>query len=156
MKDKLTEMSLKMWQLVLRFMRFFSALSEVPKAQELSETESGLWCVVANIKRDHPYGPGGTESKSGTRQFRGGAKVYIAGCNPGMCDSVLAIGLHRRSRRFIACYVDVQHVEQFRVKMACHPKVIELIKNDPRCWIRTREEAEVWVTAFPKWQRLYR
>src|SRR6266436_6667149 len=78
------------------------------------EQADGLWCVVANIKREHPFGPGGKETKIGTRQFRGGTKVYIAGCNPGTCDSVLAIGLHRKSRRFIACIVDVRHVENFR------------------------------------------
>ena len=115
----------------------------------------GLWSVVANIKREHPYGPGGNESKSGTRQFRGGTKVYIAGCYAGACDGIVAIGLHRHSRKFIVCVVNVQHVENFRVQMIYHPKVIELITNDDRCWIRTKLEAETWMAAFPEWQRLY-
>lgn len=29
-----------------------------------------IWCVVANIKREISYGPGGEETKIGTRQFR--------------------------------------------------------------------------------------
>ncbi|MDB5347071.1 MAG: hypothetical protein JWP89_5448 [Schlesneria sp.] len=117
--------------------------------------DEGVWCVVANIKRDHPYGSGGLDSKSGTRQFRGGTKVYIAGCFAGTCDGVVAIGLHRHSRRFITCVIDVQHVEEFRVKLVYHPRVIELIKMDDRCWIRTKEDAERWAAAFPEWQRLY-
>jgi len=46
-------------------------------------TTDGVWCVVANIKREHPFGEGGIETKTGTRQFRGGTKVYIGGCYAG-------------------------------------------------------------------------
>jgi hypothetical protein len=116
----------------------------------------GIWCVVANVKREHPFGPGGTEQRSGTRQFRGGTKIYIAGCYAGTCDSVTAIGLHRKSRKFIRCVVDVNHVENFRVKLVYHPKVFELIKNDERYWIRTKDEAEKWAAAFPEWQKIWR
>ena len=118
------------------------------------ETDEGLWCVVANVKREHPYGPGGKETRIGTRQFRGGSKVYIAGCYPGMCDSVVAIGLHRKSRRFITCVVHVKLVENFRVKLVYQPKVIEMIKQDTRCWFRTKEDVEKWAAAFPEWQKL--
>jgi hypothetical protein len=64
-------------------------------------TPEGVWSIVANIKKEHPFGPGGAETKIGTRQFRGGTKVYIAGCFPGTCDAVVAIGLHRKSRKLI-------------------------------------------------------
>lgn len=115
----------------------------------------GLWCVVANIKRDHACGPSGAETKSGTRQFRGGSKVYIAGCFAGTCCGVIAIGLHRKSRRFITCVVNVNHLEDFRAKMVYHPRVLQLIEQDERCWIKTKEEAEKWVVAFPEWQKLW-
>jgi hypothetical protein len=115
----------------------------------------GIWCVVANIKREHPYGPGGAETKVGTRQFRGGTKVYIAGCYAGTCDGVIAIGHHRKSRRFITCVVNVKHLEDFRVKLVYHPRVLQLIQQDERCWIKTKEEAEKCVAAFPEWQKLW-
>jgi hypothetical protein len=116
---------------------------------------NGIWCVVANVKRLHPFGPGGNESKSGTRQFRGGTKVYIAGCWPGTCDAVVAIGLPRHSRRFVTCVIDVGHVENFRVKLVYRPHIIIRIEQDDRCWIRTKEQAEAWAAAFPKWQKLW-
>lgn len=102
-----------------------------------SGSEEGLWCVVA----------------SETPKFRGGTKVYIAGCYAGMCDSVVAIGLHRKSRRFITCVIKVKHVEQFRAKLVYHPKVIELIKHDLRCWFRTKGDADQYAAAFLEWQR---
>ncbi len=117
-------------------------------------SNEGFWAVVANIRREHPYGPGGVETKVGTRQFRGGTKVYIAGCFPGTCDAVVAIGLHRHSRKWITCCVDVWYVENFRVRLVYHPAVIDRIQNDERWWIRTKEEAEAWAAAFPKWQHL--
>ncbi|ODU01728.1 MAG: hypothetical protein ABS79_01275 [Planctomycetes bacterium SCN 63-9] len=119
------------------------------------EDTEGVWSIVANIKRERPSGPGGVETKFGTRLFRGGTKVYIAGCFPGTCDAVLAIGLHRKSRRFINCVVDVRAVENFRVKMVYHPQVLERIRRHGNCWIRTKEDADTWAAAFPGWQELW-
>jgi hypothetical protein len=70
-----------------------------------------------------------------------------------MCDSVVAIGLHRKSRRFITCVIDVKHVEHFRAKLVYHPKVIDMIKQDSRCWFRTKTDADQYAVAFPEWQR---
>ena len=132
---------------------WLGSLRGQPAVQTVERSE-GLWCVVANVKKQHPFGPGGAETTSGTRQFRGGTKVYIAGCYAGMCDSVVAIGLHRKSRRFITCVIRVKLVENFRAKLVYHPRVIEIIKQDARCWFRTKEDAETWAAAFPKWQKL--
>ena len=122
---------------------------------EALEAAGGIWCVVANIKRERPFGEGGTETKSGTRQFRGGTKVYIGGCYAGTCDGVVCIGLHRNSRRFITCVVNVTHVENFRPKVAYHPEVVRRLKDDKRCWFQTQEDAENWATAFPDWQEIW-
>lgn len=123
--------------------------------EAVNESTDGIWCVVANIKREHPHGPGGEELTIGTRQFRGGTKVYIAGCFARSCDGVIAIGLHRKARRFISCVVNVKHLENFRAKVVYHPKVLQLIEQDERCWIKSKDEAEKWVAAFPEWQRLW-
>ena len=123
--------------------------------ENLKDGAEGIWCIVANVKKEHPFGPGGAEVKIGTRQFRGGTKVYIAGCWPGTCDAVVAIGLHRKSRRFITCVIDVRRVEAFRVKLVYQPVVVQRILLDDRCWIRTKEEAEAWASVFPEWQKIW-
>ena len=33
--------------------------------------------------------------------------------------------------------------------------VVERIVRDENCWIRTKEEAETWAEAFPRWQALW-
>lgn len=120
------------------------------------EAEEGVWCVVANVKREHPFGEGGKETKIGTRQFRGGTKVYIAGCYAGTCDGVVCIGPHRKSRKFITCVVNVTHLENFRPKVAYHPEVVRRVRTDSRCWFRTQDDAHQWALAFPRWQEIWK
>ncbi len=120
------------------------------------ETIEGAWCVVANVKRDHLFGEDGKETRVGTRQFRGGTKVYIAGCYAGTCDGIVCIGLHRNSRKFITSIVNVIHLEKFRPKVAYHPEVISRILKDKRCWFKTQHDTEEWAEVFPKWQEFWR
>lgn len=116
------------------------------------ESEEALWCIVANVKGERSSGHGGEETRSGTRQFRGGSKIYIIGCYPGMCDTVVAIGMQRKSRRFIVCAISVNHVENFRAKLAYNPKVIELAKNDDRYRVLTEDQAKEWASVYLTWQ----
>lgn len=125
-------------------------------SDDTNETTEGAWCVVANVKCEHSVGEGGKEIKSGTRLFRGGTKVYIAGCYSGTCDGCVCIGLHRKSRNFITCVVRVTHLENFRPKVAYHPEVVRRIQEDERCWFQTQHDAEDWANAFPKWQEIWR
>src|SRR6187397_1677533 len=106
----------------------------------------GEWCVVANIVKERPFGPGGKETRIGTRQFRGGAKVYIVEGHGG--DAVVCIGQQRKSRRFIACFVGTQYVTNFRPAVAYHPKVLELIANSDRRIIETEDDARKWAATF--------
>ena len=45
---------------------------------------------------------------------------------------------HRKARRFITCVVNVMHLENFRAKLVYHPRVLQLIEQDERCWIKTK------------------
>ena len=35
-----------------------------------------VWCPVATMRAERPYGPGGQETKRGSRHFAPGAKLY--------------------------------------------------------------------------------
>ena len=85
-----------------------------------------VWCVVAIVVAERPFGPGGAERRSGTKHFRPGAKLYIFDAFTGMCDSVVAIGHHRSSNRFCKLVVDIHHVERFRTQLAYSPTVLRL------------------------------
>lgn len=117
-----------------------------------NEELNQLWCVAANVKKEHPFGEWGSESKSGTKQFRGGTKVYIIERFCGACTSVEVIGLQRHTRKFITCIVHVQHLENFRAKLIYNPAVLEKCQDDTLCWIKDREEAECSAKMFARWE----
>ena len=95
----------------------------VTNDEEIKETEA-VWCVIANVRKEILFGPGGNETKIGTKKFRGEAKVYIIDWYPGMCEDIIAIGQHRHSKSFIKCVIRAKAVENLRVKLAYVPKVV--------------------------------
>jgi hypothetical protein len=115
-----------------------------------------IWCVVANVVTERPYGPGGAETRSGTKHFRPGAKVHIISAYAGTCENVVAIGHHRGSNQYSRLVVPVRHLENFRVKLAYSPEVIRLANEyfatGSIAW--TEQEALEMCRAFPEWQRL--
>jgi hypothetical protein len=114
-----------------------------------------IWCVVANVVAERPYGPGGAETRSGAKHFRPGAKLHIIGAHTGTCETVVAIGHHRGSNQYCRMVVPVRHLENFRVKLAYSPEVIRLANEyfatGPTAW--TEEETREMCQAFPQWQR---
>lgn len=91
--------------------------------------EEPIWTVVANIVEERPYGPNGKEIKIGTKYFKPGAKVYIIDWHPGTCESIIVIGMVRKSKKFIRITIKITGVENLRIKMAYNPTVIEKIQE---------------------------
>ena len=92
------------------------------------EPES-YWTAVANIVRERPYGPSGAETRYGTKHFAPGAKVYIIDWYAGMCERIIVVGQHRKSKRMIRLVINVKLVENLRVKVCYAPAVIAKIKE---------------------------
>lgn len=119
-----------------------------------------LWCIEAKIVKDRLYGEGGAEIKNGIRLFRGGAKVFIIGAYPGMCESVVLVGHHRKSVKLICSVVKVTHVSQFRVRPIYKKKVIEIAKSKVDVMdgavipITNKTDMEALASSFPMWQKM--
>lgn len=86
-----------------------------------------IWTVAANIVAERPYGPEGKETKIGTKHFSPGTKVYIIDWYPGMCESIVVVGLSRKPKKFITITIRADYVENLRVQMAYNPTVIKKI-----------------------------
>jgi hypothetical protein len=101
-------------------------------AAESSTNETApesCWTAVANIIRERHYGPGGEEIRFGTKHFAPGAKVYIIDWYGGMCQRIIVVGLHRKSRLYITLTIDVRLVENLRSKVCYDPTVIAKFKE---------------------------
>ena len=121
----------------------------------LQEPES-YWTAVANIVRERPYGPGGAETRRGTKHFASGAKVYIIDWFSGMCERIAVVGLQRGSKRLIALVIDVKLIKNLRVKVCYAPAVIAKIKEyqarQYHSTALTQEFAESLCQVLPIWQ----
>ncbi|UOG72806.1 hypothetical protein MTX78_11780 [Hymenobacter tibetensis] len=133
------------------------------KASETSP--ESYWTAVGNIIRERPYGPGGAETRSGTKHFTPGAKVYIIDWYAGMCQRIIVVGQHRKSKRFITLSIDVRLVENLRPKVCYDPMAIAKFKEhySPKPHYNagsinslTKEFAETVCQAVPHWQFNYK
>lgn len=114
------------------------------------------WTAVANIVRERPYGPGGAETRRGTKHFAPGAKVYIIDWYAGGCARIVAVGQHRSSKRMAKLVIDVNSVENLRAKVCYAPAVIAKIEehySPTRLLWLTREFAENVCQTIPFWQK---
>ena len=119
----------------------------------MEETDS-FWCIVANVKREIPYGPQAIETKSGLRKFKAGARVQIVGAFYGPAENIVVIGQHRKSGKFISCIIKANAVENLRIKLIYSPQVIEFLKDfkpNGAHMTTTEERALELMENIPEW-----
>jgi hypothetical protein len=136
---------------------------EVITASEVPQ--ESYWTAVGNIVRERPYGPGGAETRFGTKHFAPGAKVYIIDWYAGMCRRIIVVGMHRKSKRWITLAIDVRLVENLRPKVCYDPTVIAKFKehyslkehyNPGSISSLTKTFAEAVCASIPYWQSHYK
>lgn len=88
-----------------------------------------IWAVSARIVEERSYGPGGEETKRGTRKFRARQKVYLQDVfwGSGGAD-VTVIGRHHGKHRFISNVMPTRHLTNFRAELVYSPTIIERIQ----------------------------
>lgn len=85
-----------------------------------------IWCPVANMKAERPHGPGGKETKRGSKHFAPGAKLYCdRGSIDGWYDHIKVVGHHRASHRFVTMIVSSSWLTNWRLELAYSPYVIQ-------------------------------
>lgn len=92
---------------------------------EMAKMVGPIWCPVANMKAERPYGPGGAEMKRGSKHFAPGAKLYCdRGGIGGWYDQIQVVGHHRASHRYVTMIVSSSWLTNWRVELAYSPYVI--------------------------------
>jgi uncharacterized protein (TIGR02996 family) len=98
-----------------------------------------VWCVTGNIVESRPFGPGGAETRHGTRLFRPNAKVHLADVtssywlfveNPQAHHIVRVIGRHRKSRDWIGCILRVANTTNWRVELVYQPGALARLRTE--------------------------
>lgn len=71
-------------------------LEKITPAKWLVILDGPVWCIAGNIVESRPYGPGGAETRHGTRLFKSNAKVYLA----DIWHSYSILSISRRARHW--------------------------------------------------------
>jgi hypothetical protein len=121
------------------------------EATALSPRAESTWLITATVVKERPYGPGGEETRIGTKHFRGGAKVYVIGAHWGMCESVTVIGHHRSSGRYAKLDMRRFHLEHFRMTVCYSPKVIAMVAAEYLDQLPTMEKWEQDLAVIDSW-----
>ena len=109
------------------------------------------WCLVGNIVEEHEYGEEHM-IKSGNRQFRPNAKVYVNLIYGGMGhEKVLVIGLPRHSKDYIEIVIARKYVCNFRLQKVFKPAVLNRIKNSEWSWWGNTEESRSRIISALEW-----
>jgi len=89
-----------------------------------------VWCVVANIAEDIPFGEE-HQIKKGTKHFSPGTKVY---CYPPLWgdgyENIKVVARHRGSKQFVTMVVRDKWLLDCRAKLAYNPHIVHKLRDD--------------------------
>ena len=98
------------------------------------ENVSECWCLVGNIVDRHEFGEL-HELHYGTKQFRPGAKVYIAPIQWGDGgEKVVVIGVPRHTKQFIEIVTRREYIANFRIKRIYSPTLLKIMRDSEFLW----------------------
>lgn len=125
-------------------------MEEPEHSQPLPES---VWCLVGNVVHEHAFGTA-DEVRRGSKQFAAGTKVY---CLPPQWgdgyESLIAVGIERRSRSWITVVMRSRLVTNWRSARVYKPAVIRRLGNGmgefKRQW-DSQEQVEAWVGELVK------
>ena len=117
------------------------------------EEAPAVWCIVANVAEERPYGPGGAETRRGLKIFSAGAKLYVPDGFGGMgWETVDVVGRGRGAARYVAAKVQTRQLTNWRVRAVYSPaalRQIERIRADrPGFWLRSSTFTDLTSQAY--------
>ena len=92
---------------------------------EPEESLKSAWCLIGNVSEITLHGPGGAETRKGTRHFPPGTKVYC--CPPLWGDgyeNIQVVGRRRGSHRYVSLVMPSRHITNWRAAVVYSPAVL--------------------------------
>ena len=95
-------------------------------SENKNKDKEPVWCLVANVVEERHYGPGGNETRRGTKHFAPGAKIY---CFPVLWgdgyEKIDVVGRHRGSHRFVRMVISSEWLTNWRAQLVYSLFLIE-------------------------------
>ncbi len=114
-------------------------------ANWLAALRGPVWCVTANVVLERTYGPGGAETRRGTKHFAPGAKVHVVGFFWGMGgEQVTVVGRQRKSKHYITLTMRAAHLANWRAELVYSPAVTrQVLEYGDSCLPLGGEESQI-------------
>lgn len=93
-------------------------------AADSTDKAASIWCIVANVVGEHPFGDYGEQTRVGLRKLRAHSKVYVLGRVGGDGEAVAVVGRLRYNNRYITIKVACKYLRNHRVRRVYSPHVI--------------------------------
>jgi len=126
-------------------MTWLSQLIKRYRKPEKSARES-QWCLVGNIVDNAPSTEGGVETRTGTKHFSPGTKIYAFPAQWGDgYQRIIVVGRHRGSKAFVTMVLKSDRVTNWRAKVVHNPEVLRRLQEgvcrfwEPQNWKSERE-----------------
>ena len=107
-----------------------------------------VWCLVGNIVEEHDYGEE-HETRSGSKQFRPGAKVF---CAPGQWgdgyENIVVLGVPRYKKGYIEVIIKRKLVCNFRMQQVFKPAVLKRMCDSEREWWNDNENTRLEIISY--------
>ena len=121
------------------------------KNDSVQPVEPGYYCLIGNIVKEHEFGTA-HEVKQGTKHFTPGTKVY---CLPPQWgdgyEKTIAVGICRKSRRWITVVMNTAHITNWRGKPVYSPVVLKRLRDGfdsfNTQW-KSRKEVDAWASGL--------
>jgi len=102
----------------------------LPALPDTNPKVDPIWCVVANVRWKTAVEAGQQKSRTGTKHFAPGAKVY---CFPTLWgdgyEQIKVIGRHRGSHRYVTMIIGAKYLTKWRAELVHSPHVIYKMKG---------------------------
>jgi hypothetical protein len=99
------------------------------QTEETREPEiQPVWAVAANVVLERKFGPGGEETRRGTKQFAPGAKVYFL-YGFGGWERIAVVGRHRGSLHYVELYMSSTHLTNWRAELVYSSHLVRLLRE---------------------------
>ena len=107
----------------------------------LEKGHQWCWCLVGNVVKEHEFGED-KEIRYGTKQFRGGTKVYLAPVQWGDgYECVIVIGMARNTHKYIEVIMRSKYIENFRMQRVYKPAIVKrMLDSEHRWWCDSEDD----------------
>ena len=119
-------------------------------AREHSEApqRDSVWALVGNVDRELHQPQGQNQPVSGTHIYAPGARVYWLASNsygdfpPSRAGSTYVLGKHRRSGRWLRCWILSNRIVSWRISVIYKPRILRELCDD--IWFTFLPDQFVW------------